>query len=253
MSTPEMPQPIPEAAPKGLSEPERIIDTFIAPSKTMADIRRNASWWAPLVILALFAILFTYSVDKKIGWEQVMQNQINTSPKAQERMERMPPDQRDKAIQMQVTISRYSGYAAPVFILIIAVVVAAVLMATFNFGFGAEVKFGQAVAIVMYGWLVSIVSTVLAILSMFLGSDPEGFQIRNPVATNPAYFMNPAGNKFLYGVASMFDIIAIWMIFVMAVGFSENSKVKKGTAFAAIFVWYALIKVVGAAFGAAFS
>lgn len=253
MSTPEMMQPASEAAPKGLSEPARVINTFVAPSKTMADIRRNASWWAPLLILAAFAILFTYSVDKKIGWEQVMQNEMAKNPKAQERMDQMPPEQREKAMQMQITISRYSGYAAPIFILIVAIVTAAVLMATFNFGFGAEVKFAQALAIVMYSWLVSIVSTVLAIITMFAGSDPEGFQIRNPVATNPAYFMNPATNKFLYGVASMFDIIAIWMIFLMAVGFSENSKVKKGTAFAVIFVWYALIKLGGAAIGAAFS
>ncbi len=251
MSTPEM-QPAPNTQ-AGLSEPARIINTFIAPSKTMADIRRNASWWAPLLLLAAFAILFTYSVDKKIGWEQVIQNEIAKNPKAQERMEQMPPEQREKGLQLQVTISRYSGYASPVIILITALVVAAVLLATFNFGFGAEVKFGQALAIVIYGWLVSIVGTILAIISMFAGADPEGFQIRNPVATNPAYFMNPTGNKFLYGVASMFDVIAIWMIFVMAVGFSENSKVKKGTAFAVIFVWFALIKLGGAAVAAVFS
>lgn len=253
MSTPEISQPAPEAAPKGLSEPQRIIDTFVAPSKTMADIRRNASWWAPLLILAAFAILFTYTVDKRIGWEQVMQNEIAKNPKAQDRIEKMPPEQREKMMQMQMNLARYSGYAAPIFILIFAIVIGAVLMATFNFGFGAEVKFMQSVSIVMYAWLVTVVSTVLAIITMFAGSDPEGFQIRNPVATNPAYFMNPAGNKFLYGIASIFDVIVIWMIFVMAVGFSENSKVKKGTAFAVIFVWYAIIKLGGAAFGAAFS
>lgn len=252
MSTPSMNTPAPEVAPQGLSEPQRIINTFIAPSKTMADIRRNASWWAPLVILAAFAILFTYSVDKKIGWEQVMQNEIAKNPKAQERIEKMSPEQREAALGMQIKISRYSGYASPIFILLAAVVVAAVLMGTFNFGMGAEIKFGQSVAIVMYSWLVTIVSTLLAIITMFAGSDPEGFQIRNPVATNPAYFMDPSGNKFLYGFASMFDVIVIWLIFVLAVGFSENSKVKKGTAFAVIFAWYAFIKIAGAAFSAAF-
>lgn len=252
MSSPEMAQPVPESAPKGLSEPERIINTFVAPSKTMADIRRNASWWAPLVILALFAIAFTYAVDKKIGWEQVMQNEIAKNPKAQERIEKLPPEQRENVMQTQIKVSRFFGYAAPIFILVIGMITAAVLMATFNFGFGAEVKFMQSVAIVIYSWLVTIVSTLLAIITMFAGSDPEGFQIRNPVATNPAYFMNPTGNKFLYGVASMFDVFAFWMIFLMAVGFSENSKVKKGTAFAVILAWYALIKIGGAAFSAAF-
>ena len=30
---------------QSLSEVERVIDTFVAPSKTFTDIRRNASWW----------------------------------------------------------------------------------------------------------------------------------------------------------------------------------------------------------------
>lgn len=249
MSSPEMVQPVPE---QGLSEPARIINTFVAPTKTMADIRRNASWWAPLVIMAIFSVIFTFSVDKKIGFEQVVQNEIAKNAKAQERIDKLPPDQKENVIQLQTKISKVFGYAAPVVIILIGLVVGAVLMATFNFGLGAEVKFMQSVAIVMYSWLISIVSTVLAVITMFAGSDPEGFQIRNPVATNPAYFMNPTGNKFLYGVASMFDVIAFWIIFLMAVGFSQNSKVKKSTAFFVILAWYALIKVGGAAFSAAF-
>jgi len=33
----------PETVP--LSEGARIVNTFIAPSKTFTDLRRNASWW----------------------------------------------------------------------------------------------------------------------------------------------------------------------------------------------------------------
>ena len=107
-------------------------------------------------------------------------------------------------------------------------------------------------AIVMYSWLASVVSTLLAIVTMFAGADPEGFNIRNPVATNPAYFMNPAEHKFLYGMASTFDVIAIWIVFLMAVGFSMNTKVKKGTAFITIFALYFVAKLIGASFSAMF-
>ena len=111
MSTPNAvpPPPTPEIEAPGLSEPERIIDTFVAPSKTMADIRRNASWWVPLIILTVFAWIFSYSVDKKIGWEQVVQNEIAKNPKAVERIDKMAPEQREQMMNLQVKISKYSN------------------------------------------------------------------------------------------------------------------------------------------------
>ena len=34
----------------GLSQVERVVDTFVAPSKTFADILRSTSWWLPFLI-----------------------------------------------------------------------------------------------------------------------------------------------------------------------------------------------------------
>jgi Yip1 domain len=243
---------VPPVESPGLSEPERLIDTFIAPSKTFTDIRRNASWWAPWVLMSIFALFFSFAVTSKIGWDQVVQNEIAKNPKAMERIDKMPPEQRDNMIRMQANISKYIGYGTPVVLLVIIVVVAAVMMATFNFGMGAKVDFGRSIAIVTYSYLPSLVSTVLAIVAMYAGADPEGFNIRNPVATNPAYFMSPMGNKFLYGIASMFDVIAIWMIILMGMGFAANSKVKRGTAIMVVAIWFVVIKLIGAGFAAIF-
>jgi hypothetical protein len=41
----------PEAAP--LSEGARSVNTFIAPSKTFTDLRRNASWWGPWLLISI--------------------------------------------------------------------------------------------------------------------------------------------------------------------------------------------------------
>ena len=40
----------PEASTKPLSQAERVVDTFIAPSKTFTDILRSSSWWLPWLI-----------------------------------------------------------------------------------------------------------------------------------------------------------------------------------------------------------
>lgn len=252
MSTPSAVPPAPET-PQGLSEAERVIDTFVAPSKTFTDIQRNASWFVPFLIIAIFSLGFIFAIDKKIGWDQIMQNEIAKNPTAQARLDKLPPEQRDNALQVQMKITKVFAYANPVVVLIIYLVVAAIVLAVFNFGFGAQLRYMTSMAIVTYASLPTILSALLGAIVMFAGVDPEAFNIRNPVATNPAYFMDPTKNKFLYGVVSAFDVITLWVIFLVAIGVSANSKVKKGTAFLTLFVLFLLFKVGGAALGAAFS
>jgi hypothetical protein len=46
------------------------------------------------------------------------------------------------------------------------------------------------------------------------------------MATNPAY-LDPTGNKFLYGMASALEVVIIGNIVLMGIGFACNSKVKR--------------------------
>ena len=57
--------------PAPLSEGQRILDTFFAPSQTFTDLRRSASWWAPFLIIAIVGLLFVYVVDQKVGFRKV--------------------------------------------------------------------------------------------------------------------------------------------------------------------------------------
>ena len=74
---------------EGLSQTSRIIDTFIAPSKTFTDINRSPSWWLPWVLMSISRGV-SWSVDPKIGFQKSSRKQINRTPKQMERMERLP-------------------------------------------------------------------------------------------------------------------------------------------------------------------
>jgi hypothetical protein len=65
--------------------------------------------------------------------------------------------------------------------------------------------------------------------------------------------MSPAGNVFLYSVASALDIFMIWTLVLTAIGFTCVSKVKSATSYAIVFGWWAVFTLIGAAVGAAFS
>src|SRR5277367_5814311 len=249
---PVTPIPLPPPEEPPLSEGARIIDTFIAPSKTFNDLRRNASWWAPWLLISVVTLLFVFVMGKQIGFEQISKNAVAQSSHA-EQFEKLSADQQARQLQLSATIARYISYSLPVIQLISFVVIAAVLMAAFNFGAGAALKFKTSLAIVVYSTLPGIIGAVLGIVSMFAGVDPAGFNAQNPVATNPAHFMDPTGNKFLYGMASALDVFILWNIVLIGIGFACNSKVKRSTAIAIVAGWYLFYKLIGAGMAAAFS
>src|SRR5271157_5549362 len=126
---------------KPLSEVERVVDTFVAPSKTFTDIRRSASWWMPWVLMSIAELALVFTVDKKLRMEKVAENSIQLSPKRAVKLEQLPCDHRASQMDLEAKITRIFAYGSPVLTVIIIGIIAAVLLGTFNFGFGAELKF----------------------------------------------------------------------------------------------------------------
>ena len=233
-----------------LSEPARLINTFIAPGSTFADIRRNQSWWAPWVLMSIVSLAFVFVMGQKIGFDQIMRNEIAKKPAQMEQFEKLSPEQRARQMEVGAKITSYFSYATPVFSLVGGLIVAGVLLAVFNFGAGAEVTFKQSLAIVMYGFLPFLIHALLGIVSLTVGVDPEGFNVRNPVATNPAYFMNPLEHKFLYGLLTAVDVFSIWVIVLLVIGYSSVSKLKRSTAILIVAACFLVYKLASSALSA---
>jgi Yip1 domain len=175
------------------------------------------------------------------------------SPKQSARLDNLPADQRERQMEGRTTGTRIISYVFPAITLIIWLMIATALFATFKLVAGADVSFKVSLAIVIYAALPLILKSLLALISVAAGISPDSFSFQNPVATNPGYFMTPANNVFLYGVASALDIFMIWTLVLTALGFTCVSKVKSGTSYAIVFGWWAVFTLLGAAGGAAFS
>src|SRR5258705_1193216 len=115
-ASPVPPAPAPTVDVAPMSEPARVLNTFFAPSKAFSDLRRNASWWLPFLITTIVSLAFVYVVDQKVGFRKVVENQIRTQPKQADRIERMPADQREKALQQQTSFTKVFSYGFWLFI-----------------------------------------------------------------------------------------------------------------------------------------
>ena len=67
----------------GLSQLERVVNTFVAPAATFRDILRSTSWWLPFVLIVLFSTASTYTVaiQHNVGFSRVAETQIRMTPK----------------------------------------------------------------------------------------------------------------------------------------------------------------------------
>lgn len=252
MSTtaPQMP---PEAGPAALSEPQRIINVFVAPSKTFMDIRRNASWWVPWILTGILAAVSFFMFNNKLDLDRFIREQIANSPRQSQAFENLSKEQQDQRIAISIKITRITPYLVPVFSLVFGLIIAAILMAAFNFIHEAAVPFGRSLAIFFYAGLPGTVSAILAIITIAVASDMEGRNPRNLVATNPAYFMDYQNtSKFLYGMAGSLDVITIWAIALVGIGFKMNSanrKLSTGGAIATVAILYLIYRLTVSSLG----
>jgi hypothetical protein len=233
-----------------LSQGERLVDTFIAPSKTFTDILRNRSWWLPFLLGIIIGYAYLFAVQKQVGWDTVAENAMKQDPKATERLANATPEARAQAQTFTVAIIKYTFYATPVLILVVAAISSLVLWGTINFIFGGRATFGEVFAVWMYGTLPLIITSILTIISLFAGLDKEAFNLNNPVGTNIAYYLGAEAPGWLQKLGTSIDVIWIWAMFLVGIGLAIVGKVKRASGLAAVFGWWLLILIVKVGYAA---
>src|SRR5690242_10871021 len=110
-----------------LSQVERVVNTFIEPSKTFADIKRTRSWWLPFLILVLLGYGFSYSAVQHVGWNSLTTNVLHSNPRNAERMEKATPA--EAAQMLSVTKGFMEGFmiGGPVVWLVLSAIFALIL------------------------------------------------------------------------------------------------------------------------------
>ena len=242
---------LPEA-PHGLSQSQRVVNTFVAPSTTFTDILRNTSWWLPFVLMVLSTLAVSYTIDHKVGWPQVVETQVHLNPAQESQMSSLSAE--DRALQMQrmTTGYRYVSYAYPIIILAFAALGSLILWASFNFGLGASTTFGQILCLWMFANLPRIFSALITIVQLCFGGSPESFDLKQPAGTNIGYYLSDA-SPWLRTLLGSFDVIGIWVVVLLTIGGAIIAKVSIGRAAAVVVGWWLLVVLVSTVAAAAFS
>jgi hypothetical protein len=226
----------------GLSEPQRLISTFVAPTRTFEDLKQRQKCLVPWLVLAICTLASNFIMVQKVDVKNYVRQQIENSRGA-EFFEQLPLAQQERQLEFAKKVAIIRSYAAPMLILIVALIVCALLMGAFNFGFRAEVSFPRSFAVMSYSLLPLALNALLVIPVVLFSPDPHLIDFRNPLPSSMAAFFSPTGNKFLYELMGGLDIFRIWIVCLLGLGFqinSANQKIGRTTGIVAVFGIYML-------------
>ena len=235
-----------QAPPGGMSEVGRLTGIFWEPKPVFQDLAVRPRFWVPLILLTALSLAYMISFSRVVGWETMIRRQMDTNT----RIQQMPAEQKERAIQQGMAISVPLAYVgATVGMAVGSLAIAGVLLGVMNLLGGAGLKYRQAFSITCYSFLPSALATILAMVVMFL-KDPEDFDLQNPLPLNlGAFLSSPETAAWLKALARSVDLFTIWIILLMALGFSTaaGKRLPFGKALTLIVLPWAVFVLLSAA------
>lgn len=225
-----------------LSETQRILNTFVAPTRAFTDMRRSAAWWLPFLLGILGSYLLTAAIQSRVGWPQLVQNEIHAQPALAERLASLSPPQlatQQKAMRLSF---QYGFYAAPLINLASVALIALILWMTINFGFGGSAQYPQVLCVAIYSALPNLLAALLAAGLLFAGRDPESFTTQTMVGSNPGYYLDTPG--IAKTLLSMLDFFTLWNVILLSLGLAVVARTKRSAGFAAVIGWFVVVVIV---------
>ncbi len=194
------------------------------------------------------AYTLTGAIQSKVGWQQLVENEIHANPKLADRLASVPAEQ--AATQQKFMRGTFQGsfYAAPLFNLGIVALAALILWATINFGFGGSATYGRVFCVGMYAALPGVISALLAAVMLFAGRSPDSFTTQTMLGSNPGYYIETPGA--LKTLLTSIDLFQLWTAVLMGLGLAIVARTKRSAGLIAVFGWYLLITVVRTAMAA---
>jgi hypothetical protein len=231
-----------------MSEIGRIFGIYWEPKPVYRDLAARPRWLIPYILLSLCGVVYLASFSRAIGWQTFMEREFEKN----ERVQQLPPEQRQALMEQQLRFAGPFAYgAAVVGGLAALLVVAAACLFMFKMLGGADLTFKQALSITSYSFLPNCLSAILAIVVIFF-VNPVDFDLNNPLALNLGWFLDSETTpRWLQAAASSIDLFSIWIMLLLALGFSTAVKKisysKALTVIVALWAVWVVLKAGGTA------
>lgn len=245
---PPAPSPEPQSSMSAIG---RIFGVLFSPKATYEDVVRKPSWIAPILMVTLFSLAVSYSLNQRVDWRDVASQRIEKSSRASQ----LSPEQKEQQLAMSAKISPAITYCIGLLAPILgALVIALVMMGVYNLMAGAGVNYGTSLAITSHAFVPGLLSSLIFLLVLWI-KPPGTVDLENPVATNIAAVLPEGTAAWLLALCKNIDVFVFWTLILIGFGFAAAApkKLKGGKAFSIGFSALALWIVLRVGIAFAFS
>jgi hypothetical protein len=214
----------------------RIAGVLFSPKETFASIAQRPTWLAPVLLGVIVGVALIAVFTNRVGWATYLEHQNSQNAAMAQRLEQMSPEQRQQTLNLQVKFAEPIGFVlAAIGPFLFTALLAAIMLGLFNLVYGAQIGFKTSLGVVAYAFVPRLIYSLLGMFIIFV-KDPSQVDLQNLTASNPGALMSSETTRWMVVLATQFDLFAIWVIILLAMGYhaANPKKVSFGGALAGI-------------------
>jgi hypothetical protein len=203
---------------------------FFSPAAVLGGLKDRPRWLIPLVVAAAYAVTVNFYVVTRVGFLRLVGDVLQTAqavdPKAVVEM----------ALARKLEIQIFQGISTLASTFLTAFVVARILWLMMELA-GEPVHFKSMMAVVAHvSMLTLVVRESMLALTVTVMQEPAGLDLRNPLATNPAFFYR-AASPVVRRTLSSLDLVTLLQISLISLGLSRiTTRLSFRKAFALVMI-----------------
>ncbi len=196
-----------------------IIDIFLEPSKVFAEQQEEPGYFAPLAIVAMFSAGVTLLYYLKVDPSWYVDHALLASGRE------MTQGEIENARQMMPG-ARTMGYiGAPISVLVLVIVSMLYALYFMLAGkvAGVPVSFRHGMSLTSWSNMPVLLGLLVAFIGLVSMSPKTGFEALLLTNVDPLFVQLPPDSRWL-SLARNFNLLNLWVTFLMAVGWRSWSK-----------------------------
>lgn len=211
-------------------QPLAFSSMFSSPSATLDSLRGRPQWFYPLLLAATCSVAVNFYVIRRIGLIRLIGAALQGNAAID------PLAVLESALARKAEILFFQGLSAFAGTFLTAFVVAKVLWLILTV-IGQDVLFKKVLAVVAHVTMLTVVIRELMLaLTATVMRNLENLDLRNPLATNLAFFLH-SRSSIVFRLLSSLDLITFTNIFLLALGLSKiSNRLSFRTAFILVFI-----------------
>jgi len=191
-----------------------IFSMFTRPLATLASLRERPHWLYPVLLSGIFSVAANFYVIQRVGFLRLLDAAAHASAAIE------PQRVLQNAQTHQTMILSFQALSTFVSIILVALVVAKVLWLLLTL-LGHDIVYKKILAVVAHaGMLPAILRECMLVLTTTIMRDPNAFDLGNPLATNPAFFIR-SGSPLVSRLLASLDAFTFINIVLIIVGLNR--------------------------------